>query len=307
MYFISHPSCKRHEMGEGHPESPQRLSAIEQQLKQRGIWSSLTHLEAGKADRSQLTIAHTDAMLVHLYESAPSDGYAMLDADTQMNSSSLDAALHATGAGLMALEKILNTDDGLAFCAVRPPGHHAERGRAMGFCLFNAIAITALHALKHESIERVAIVDFDVHHGNGTEDIVAGIEPIQFSSTFQHPLYPGTGVPASASNIHNYPLAAGTGSATIRKLWNTELLPGLTRFQPDLILVSAGFDAHQDDPLAGLNFEDEDYAFFGHALKTVADQYCQGRLISFLEGGYHLEALGRSVTQYIASQLSGQT
>lgn len=304
MYFISHPSCKRHEMGDAHPESPRRLSAIEQHLEQRGIWSSLNHLEACKANRSQLGIAHSDAMITHLFESSPTQGYAILDADTQMNPFSLDAALYATGAGLMALEKILNTGDRVAFCSVRPPGHHAESDQAMGFCLFNAIAITALHALQHESIERVAIVDFDVHHGNGTEDIVAGVEQIQFTSTFQHPLYPGSGVPASASNVCNYPLNAGTGSATVRALWTKTIIPQLARFQPNIILVSAGFDAHRDDPLASLNFEDEDYAFFGRALTTVAEKYCQGRLISFLEGGYHLEALGRSVTHYIESQLS---
>ncbi|WP_144392007.1 histone deacetylase family protein [Pleionea sediminis] len=306
MYFISHPYCKKHEMGPTHPESPARLSAIEEYLKQAHIWEKLTHITPLPANEDIAKLAHSDNTVTSIVKKSPSKGYAFLDGDTQMNSSSLEAAYFALGSGVTALKHINNNPDDQShryFCAVRPPGHHAERDRPMGFCIFNTIAVTALLAVKEFAYKRVVIIDFDVHHGNGTEDIVANHSSINLISTFQHPLYPGTGIPASADNIHNIPLPAGTGSNDIRRVWEKDVIPRVNQLEPDLILVSAGFDAHSEDPLASLNFEDSDYEYFGTELTSLAKKHCHGRLISFLEGGYNLEALGRSCTRYIAAQI----
>ena len=305
MYVITHPHCLAHEMGHAHPESPDRLKVIQQVITQLTEQYPLQPLNATQAPLKAIKRAHSDHLIEQLTAHAPTEGYYSIDADTTMNPASLNAARYAAGSGLLALQMIhqKQTISHTAFCAVRPPGHHAEHDRAMGFCLLNHIAICALAAATDYHKKRIAIVDFDVHHGNGTEDIVADHSAIALFSTFQHPLYPGTGVPASAKNIHNYPLSAGTDSHQIQQLWQQRLLPDIKAYQPDLILVSAGFDAHKDDPLAGLNFEDDDYYFFARELKFLADELCERKLIAFLEGGYELNALSRSVKRFMQGLL----
>jgi len=305
MYVITHSHCLAHEMGDAHPESPERLAVIQDVIAQLAEQHSLHLLNATQATLKAIKRAHSDDLIEHLTTHAPAEGYYSIDADTTMNPASLNAARYASGAGLLALKMLhqKQSSSRIAFCAVRPPGHHAEHERAMGFCLLNHIAICALSAAADYKKKRIAIVDFDVHHGNGTEDIVAAHSSIALFSTFQHPLYPGTGVPASADNIYNYPLPAGTNSKQIQQLWQQQLLPDLIAYKPDLILVSAGFDAHKDDPLAGLNFEDDDYYYFARKLKHLAGEYSEGKLIAFLEGGYELNALKRSVKRFMQGLL----
>ena len=300
LYYITHPECLTHEMGPAHPECPDRLTAIESALKLSGVWKKLTHLVAPEASREQLALAHSTAYIDSIFKQVPNSGYCELDADTRMNPNSLNAALHAAGAGIMALNQINNGAIKQAFCAVRPPGHHAEHDKAMGFCLFNNIAITACYALS-QGYSRVAVIDFDVHHGNGTEDIIQNHPNIMLYSSFQHPLYPYSGDNSKAKNLLNLPLPAYSDSQNMRALWQQVILPHLHQYQPDLILISAGFDAHIKDPLAQLSLNSNDYAFFATQLKQIAQQFCAGQLIAFLEGGYHLEALGESVHRFLSS------
>ncbi len=288
-------------MGTGHPECPERLSSIEEHLKKANLWNKLLHQKAEPINPELLQLAHHQSYVQSVFDQAPQEGYVSLDADTTMNAYSLDASLRAAGAAVQAIDSVFDTtgDRNQAFCAVRPPGHHAESDRAMGFCLFNSVAIAALYAIQQYNLNRVAVVDFDVHHGNGTENILAGNDRVLFISTFQHPLYPGSGVPASAKNVLNFPLEAYSGSDVARNLWQTQITPYLNNYQPELVLVSAGFDAHAEDPLAQLNFQDDDYRYFAEQLKLIADTHCQGKMVACLEGGYNLNALGRSVCQFI--------
>jgi acetoin utilization deacetylase AcuC-like enzyme len=297
--FITHPECLKHDMGAYHPERPARLTAIEDQLIASGIAQYLTRYEAPLATDEQLVRVHPADYVRAIRDAAPQSGTVHLDPDTAMNPWTLRAALRAAGAAVLAIDLVLKNDVKTAFCAVRPPGHHACRARPMGFCIFNNVAVAARHALHAHGLERVAIVDFDVHHGNGTEDIFEGDPQVLMVSTFQHPFYPYSGTEDPARNMVNVPLAAGTGSSGVREAVVAAWLPALEEFRPELVIFSAGFDAHAEDDMAMLRFTDADYAWITQQVKQVADRHAQGRIVSVLEGGYSLSALGRSVVQHL--------
>jgi acetoin utilization deacetylase AcuC-like enzyme len=305
LAYISHPDCSLHAMGSHHPECPQRLSAINDRLIASGLDMALHHHEAPLAERDQLLACHGADHVERIFAASPAEGLVWLDGDTAMNPHSLQAALRAAGAGVLGVELVLGGEASQVFCGVRPPGHHAERNRAMGFCLFNNVAVAAYHALDTHGLERVAIVDFDVHHGNGTEDIVSGDGRVLFCSTFQHPFYPNTGAGPTAANVVNVPLAAGTDGAGFRAAVERAWLPRLEAFAPQLLLVSAGFDAHQADDMAGLNLVDDDYAWVTHRVLEQAECSAGGRVVSMLEGGYELHALARSVEAHLKALLGG--
>src|SRR5208282_524227 len=253
--YITHADCLRHEMGAGHPESPERLSAVNEHLRTSGLLAQLRCLEAPLAEAYDLKRVHRSAYVDLIFDNAPTEGYAQLDPDTAMNPYSLSAARRAAGAGLSAVDEVMAGRSMNAFCAVRPCGHHATRSRSMGFCIFNNIGVAAAYALEAKGLERVAIVDFDVHHGNGTEDMFSPLEwreRVLMASFFQHPFYPNSGTVNPAPNMVNVPLAAGSGGAEARKVFEQNWLPALEQFKPQMILVSAGFDAHEEDLLGGL-------------------------------------------------------
>lgn len=302
--FIAHDDCKLHDMGAHHPECPQRLGAIEDQLIASGLANYLQRIEAPKAQRSQLERVHAAAFVERMFEIAPASGIVHLDPDTAMSPHSLDAALRAAGAGVAAVDAIMSGRVRRAFCSVRPPGHHAERARAMGFCIFNNIAVAAAHALEAHGLERVAVVDFDVHHGNGTEDVFRDDERVLMTSIFQHPFYPYSGIEGRSERMVNIPLAAYSRGAQFRDAVVAHWLPALERFRPQMIFISAGFDAHREDDMASLALVEADYAWVTEALAVVAERHAQGRIVSMLEGGYALHALGRSAAAHIRA-LSG--
>jgi acetoin utilization deacetylase AcuC-like enzyme len=288
--LYTHPACLRHEPGPGHPESPARLAAVLDALEQAA--PALERHLAPRASREQLARVHASALLNDILD-RPVAGLRQLDADTAMSAGSAEAALRAAGAACAAVQAVLTGACRRAFCAVRPPGHHATASQAMGFCLFNSVAAAAAEALAVHGLERVAIVDFDVHHGNGTQDIFAAEPRVQYLSSHQWPLYPGTGARSEqgVGNIHNLPLPAGCGPDAFRHAWETELLPALRAFRPQLLLVSAGFDAHRLDPLAGLQLDAADFGWLTRELVAIAEAHAGGRVVSLLEGGYSLEAL----------------
>jgi acetoin utilization deacetylase AcuC-like enzyme len=300
MQFYSHPRFLDHSMGAGHPECPERLVAIEQALKKKGLWSQLDHRVPEPIDPQLLKLAHTDGLLHRLAVPVPADTYRHIDPDTSMNAQTYEAILLASGAVVQAIDAVMAGQSRHAFCAVRPPGHHAERASAMGFCFVNHIAVGALYARQKYALQRIAVIDFDVHHGNGTEDILADEEGLLMVSSFQQGIYPGSGTRPKGSNMVNVALQAGAGSRELGSMLEKIWIPTLNAFEPQLILISAGFDAHQSDPLAGLAFTEDDYAFITDALVAVADTFCPGRIVSSLEGGYNLDALGRSVAAHIA-------
>ena len=297
--FITHPECLKHDMGAYHPERPARLTAIEDQLIASGIGQHLKRYEAPLASDEQLMRVHPADYVRAIRDAVPQSGTVHLDPDTAMNPWTLQAALRAAGAAVLATDLVMKNDVRTAFCAVRPPGHHACRARPMGFCIFNNVAIAARHALQAHGLERVAIVDFDVHHGNGTEDIFEGDPQVLMVSTFQHPFYPYSGADDPAANMVNIPLAAGAGSSAVRDVVTRAWLPALQEFRPQLVLFSAGFDAHAEDDMAMLRFADADYAWITEQVKQIAERYAEGRIVSVLEGGYSLSALGRSVVQHL--------
>ena len=297
--YITHPSFMLHDMGPYHPECPDRLHAIGDRLISAGLDVYLRHYSAPAATLEQIARVHDGNFIRTIEAESPASGLHFLDPDTAMNPHSLTAARHAAGAVVLATDLVMRGECRTAFCAVRPPGHHAERKRAMGFCLFNSVAIGAAHALAAHGVERVAIVDFDVHHGNGTEDIFSGESRVLMVSTFQHPLYPYSGLDNPAANMVNIPLAAGAGSEEFRDAVRDHWLPALERHRPDIVFVSAGFDAHREDPLAGLELVEADYAWVTRELVAVAAMHAQGRIVSTLEGGYSLSALGRSAAEHI--------
>ncbi len=301
--LISHPDCLLHDMGQWHPESPARLNAIADQLIASGLDFSLRHYDAPLASRDQLSRVHTAAYVDEIFTEAPQQGMRMLDMDTAMNPYSLHAALRAAGAGILAVDLIMRGEISAAFCSVRPPGHHAERAHAMGFCIFNNVAVAAAHAMSQYALDRVAIVDFDVHHGNGTEDIFQHDPRVLFCSTFQHPFYPHSGAATQNPHIINVPLAAGSQSEQFRAAVTQYWLPALTAHRPQLIFVSAGFDAHREDDMAGLNLMEDDYAWVTARIREAAKTNCDGRIVSMLEGGYALSALSRSVVAHIKALL----
>jgi len=297
--YITHPSSLRHEMGPGHPECPERLSAIQDHLLMRGLLDLMPPYDAPAATHEQLARVHDSLYIAQLIDSAPTEGYFHVDPDTQMNPYTLQAAYHAAGAAVLAAELVVRGEVQSAFCNVRPPGHHAERGQAMGFCFFNNVAVGIAHALEALGIERIALADFDVHHGNGSENIFAGDERVLMVSTFQHPLYPYLGDVPQGPNMVNVPLAARTGGEAMRAAVLDRWLPALDEFRPQMIFISAGFDAHREDDMANLGWVESDYAWITRHLKDVAERHCGGRIVSTLEGGYDLSALPRSVAAHL--------
>lgn len=297
--YITHSDCSLHDMGSYHPECPARLTAIEDQLIASGLINLLLHEEAPMATREQLERVHPAAYIDALEASVPQNGLVHLDPDTAMNPHTLDAAKRAAGAVILATDLVIGKRTRAAFCAVRPPGHHAERARAMGFCFFNNVAVGAMHGLAHHGLKRVAVVDFDVHHGNGTEDIFAGDPRVLMVSTFQHPFYPYSGTEGRSEQMVNIPLAAYSGGDRFRAAVTEHWLPALERFRPEMIFISAGFDAHRDDDMASLMLTEADYAWVTEKLRDIAGRTAQGRVVSVLEGGYELHALGRSVAAHV--------
>jgi len=297
--YITHPLCLKHDMGSYHPECPARISAIEDQLVASGLFAYLQHFEAPEANRDQLERVHDADYIDSIYSASPGKGLVALDGDTLMNPYTLHAALRAAGSGVMAVDKVMAGEVENAFCNIRPPGHHAGRERAMGFCFFNNIAVAAAHALAQHGLRRVAIADFDVHHGNGTEDIFHDNPRVLMCSIFQHPFYPYCGADSGNDHMINVPLAAGSGSEEFRAAVSNHWIPALDTFQPEFLLISAGFDAHRDDDMAMLQFTDADYIWVTEILKSVAEKYSRKRIVSLLEGGYELQALGRSAMSHI--------
>jgi acetoin utilization deacetylase AcuC-like enzyme len=305
MRIYTHSACLGHDPGGDHPESSARLRAVLQALDEPGF-ASIERVEAPRATREQLARVHASEYVDCIFASAPAQGHAQLDPDTVMSPDSLEAALRATGAACAAADAVLARATRRSFCAVRPPGHHATRNEAMGFCLFNSIAAAAAHALDAHRLDRVAIVDFDVHHGNGTQAIFRHDPRVLYASSHQMPLYPGTGEASEhgAGNIFNAPLPPGAGSIEFRATWEKRLLPELDLFRPQLLLISAGFDADARDPLAQLRLVPADYAWITQRLVELADRHADGRVVSALEGGYDLDALREGVAAHVATLMA---
>jgi len=298
--LYTHPACQEHDPGPHHPESPARLRAVEAALA-RPEFMGLERREPPLGDLTAVERVHPAEFVDRTLGAIPPHGHAAIDADTVVSEGSREAALRAVGALTSAVDAVVKGQAKNAFCAVRPPGHHAEPARAMGFCLFNNVAVGALHARAAHGLDRVAVVDFDVHHGNGTQAMFEADKDLFFASTHQYPLYPGTGAASETGvgNIVNCPLPPNAGGPEFRAAMEARVLPELKRFAPDMILISAGFDAHRDDPLAMLNFVEDDYAWATMQLMAVADDYAAGRIVSTLEGGYNLQALANSAAAHV--------
>ncbi|MFZ5466516.1 MAG: histone deacetylase family protein [Pseudomonadota bacterium] len=299
LALITHPDCLRHSNGPHHPENAGRLEAIQDHLIATGLDPWLVHLGAPQATREDLLLAHDARYVDRLFELAPATGMVEIDGDTAMNPYTLPAALRAAGSGIAAVDWVLEQAGRRAFCAIRPPGHHAGRARSAGFCLFNNIAIAARHALGRHGLERVAIIDFDVHHGDGTEDIVAGDPRILFCSSFQHPFYPHTGTPPKAGNCLPVPLPAGTAGPAWREAVAASWFDRLDAHAPQLILVSAGFDGHREDDMSHFALVEDDYAWITGEVVRIAARHGDGQVVSMLEGGYAPNALARSVAAHL--------
>lgn len=297
--YITHAVCSRHEMGADHPECPARIHAIEDQLIASGLLHYLLHVDAQKVSREQLLRVHAASYVDSIFERSPAEGMVFLDGDTAMNPYTLDAALHAAGAAVQAVDLVASNRAENAFCNIRPPGHHAGRSFAAGFCIFNNVAVAAAHALEHHGLERVAIADFDVHHGNGTEDIFHDDPRVMLCSSFRHPYYPYCGADSGNEHIINTPLAAGSNGAAFREVVERRWLPELERFRPQMLFISAGFDAHRDDDMGGLALREADYSWVTERLVEVAARHAGRRIVSVLEGGYALSALGRSAAAHV--------
>ncbi|HEY2256137.1 MAG TPA: histone deacetylase family protein [Variovorax sp.] len=306
--FFTHRDCWKHDMGRGHPECPARLDAIEDRLLLTGVGDALERADVPLATLPQITRAHSLAHMEHLealsqrlIEDAPSGGpdHAHIDPDTSMNRFTVLAARRAAGAAIAATDAVIEGRLENAFCAVRPPGHHACRDQAMGFCFFNNVAIAARHALEAHGLERVAIVDFDVHHGNGTEDILSNDPRVLMVGIFQHPFYPYSGTEHPAPNMLNLPVPAYTRGMEVRELIEAHWMPRLEEFKPQMLFVSAGFDAHRDDDLGQLGLNENDYGWITSRIVDVARRHAGGRIVSMLEGGYNLDALARSVEEHV--------
>ncbi|MGN7920277.1 histone deacetylase family protein [Lysobacter sp. 22409] len=300
MRIYTHPACTRHDPGPGHAERPLRLVAVTEALRE--AYPSLDWHEAPGASRGQLLRAHGDALLALILDTQL-DGPMSLDPDTVLAPGSAEAALRAAGAGIAAVDTVIKGEEKRVFCAVRPPGHHATGDAAMGFCLFNNIAVAAAHACDKHNLARVAVIDFDVHHGNGTQAIFDTDPRVMYVSSHQMPLYPDTGYAheRGVGNIINAPLPAGTGSEGFRKVWREHLLPTVDSFRPQLVLISAGFDAHRRDPLAQVELDGEDFAWITRELVAIAERHALGRVVSMLEGGYDLAALRESAVAHVGA------
>jgi acetoin utilization deacetylase AcuC-like enzyme len=297
--FLTHSLFLRHEVPTGHPERPRRLSAIVDELITQRIYDLLRIVEAPEASNDALCRVHSPAHVSAMEGLKLGDAIASIDADTFVGPHSVAAARHAAGAAIEATELVIAGRADSAFCCVRPPGHHAERDRAMGFCLFNNVAVGVAYALDQRGLERIAIVDFDVHHGNGTEDIFAGDSRVLFCSSFQHPFYPHSSTAPRDSNIIKVPLRAGCSGREFRDAISDHWAPAIERFAPEMIFVSAGFDGHAEDTMAGLLLLDDDYRWISDWIVERADRYASGRIVSCLEGGYALDALARCATLHI--------
>jgi acetoin utilization deacetylase AcuC-like enzyme len=305
--LITHPACLEHLMPLGHPERPDRLRAIEQALEDEKF-QTLARVQAPAAPFETIALCHPMEYVTAIQEATPDEGMVRLDADTSMSPGSFEAALRAAGGAVEAVNEVMSKKAANAFVAVRPPGHHTETARPMGFCLFNNAAIAARHAQDQHGAERVAVVDFDVHHGNGSQDIFWDDASVMYCSTHEMPLYPGTGAVGERGahdTIVNAPLRAGDGGDAFREAFGTVILPRLAAFRPDLIVISAGFDAHLRDPLANLNLVEADYAWVTRKLMEIADESAQGRIVSVLEGGYDLEGLSKSVAAHVLALMRG--
>ena len=301
--YYTHPACRLHDMGPGHPECPQRLDAIEDRLLASGLDIALTRLEAPPARREDLHLAHSDGyllelddMLSQLNDEQPTHA---VDPDTVAMRHTREAMLHAAGAAIAATDAVLDREVRNAFCAVRPPGHHATRDKAMGFCFVNNVCIAARHALDVRGLQRVLIVDFDVHHGNGTEDIIAGDDRVLMASFFQDQIYPFNGGVPLGDNMINVPVPAYTRGMDVREMIEMYWIPRIEEFKPQMMFISAGFDAHREDDLGQLGLVESDYEWITRRLVQLADTYCESRIVSCLEGGYALSSLARSVAAHI--------
>jgi len=301
--FYSHPDCRLHDMGPGHPECPQRLDAITDHLLATGLDIALDFRDAPQATLEQIERAHTTRYVTELQDLLQrlrDDGETKaFDPDTVAGPHTLNAALRAAGAAVAATDDVIAGRARAAFCSVRPPGHHATRDETMGFCFFNNVAIAARHALDVHGLKRVAIIDFDVHHGNGTEDIIAGDERVLMCSFFQHPLYPYSGAVPKGTNMVNVPVAPYTRGAAVRETIDAMWMPALEEFAPQMVFISAGFDAHREDDLGQMGLVEADYEWITRRLVALAQRHAQGRVVSCLEGGYHLGALARSVAAHL--------
>jgi acetoin utilization deacetylase AcuC-like enzyme len=297
--FITHRDCQLHDMGSHHPECPQRLTAINDHLIAQGLDAYFVYYDAPLATFEQLLRVHPASHLERIKRSSPEHGIVHLDPDTAMNPHTWQAALRAAGSGPLAVDLVMKGEVENAFCSVRPPGHHAERTNPMGFCFFNNIGVAARHALKAHGLERVAIIDFDVHHGNGTEDCFAGDERVLMCSIFQHPFYPYSGTDKPAANMCNVPLAAGCGGEEFRDAVNQVWLPRLREFRPQMVFISAGFDGHYEDDMGGLKLLEKDYAWCTEEIMKIAAEFADKRVVSMLEGGYVMTSLARSVGAHL--------
>ena len=307
--FVYDPRYLGHEMGPGHPESPERLRAICAQLQSSGTWSRLHQITPRRAERQWIERIHRASYVESLERRSPAKGYASLDPDTSMSPGTLDAAYLAAGGALAAVDAIMNGDIDQAFCAVRPPGHHAEADRAMGFCFFNSVAIATRYIQQHHGLQRVLIVDWDVHHGNGTQHAFYDDASVLFFSTHQFPYYPGTGGAMETGEGRgkgltiNVPLSGGQGDDEYREVFQKVLVPTADTFQPEFVVISAGFDAHRDDPLASMDLTEEGYGELTSLVATIAKNFSSGRILACLEGGYHLQALAGSVDRHLQALL----
>jgi acetoin utilization deacetylase AcuC-like enzyme len=302
LLWLTHPECGMHEMGDGHPESPARLDAVEQAMLDSPLDARREVVIADHATPEAVARVHDPRLVESLLAASPEHGYAQIDADTTMNRYTTRAALRAAGAGMQAVQAALGDGPRQAFCAVRPPGHHAERATAMGFCLFDNVAVAAAEALER-GLSRVAILDFDVHYGNGTVDIFRGDPRVLVCNTYQYPLYPFWADGGGAPNIVDAPLQPGAGGTQFRDAVLAKWKPAMERHRPELVLVSAGFDAHRDDPLANLELLEVDYRWIGAQAREWADASAGGRTVALLEGGYNLEALSASVVAFLEGML----
>jgi acetoin utilization deacetylase AcuC-like enzyme len=299
--FVSHPDTLLHVMDGNHPESPARITAIKNAVMASDLKQKLQFYEAPAASKAQLMRVHTKDYVNEIFSIAPKAGLVRLDSDTSMGPMSLSATLHASGAVILATDLVLSGKAKNAFCSVRPPGHHAGRANSAGFCIFNHVAVAVAHAMAQYKIKRVAIIDFDVHHGDGTEDIFKDNPNVMLCSTFQHPFYPHRGADTRSKNMISLPLPAKANGEDFKKVFEAEIKPALTAFKPEVIYISAGFDAHVNDPLADLALSTNDYVWITEFIKKIVNNCCAGRIISSLEGGYHLPSLAESALAHITS------